>query len=131
VAGVGTGGTLTGVGEVLKHHNPAVIIVAVEPLGSAVLSGMPPGPHAIQGIGAGFVPAVLNREVLDRVIPVSDEDAQATALRLAREEGMLVGLSSGANVFAALQIARELGEGKTVVTLCPDTGERYLSLGVG
>ena len=129
VAGVGTGGTLTGVGEVLKRLDPQILVVAVEPLGSAVLSGMPPGPHAIQGIGAGFVPGVLNREVLDRVIPVSDEDARATSVRLAREEGMLVGVSSGANVFAALEIARELGEGKTVVTLCPDTGERYLSLG--
>src|ERR1700744_5235046 len=106
VAGVGTGGTITGVGEVLKQHNPACRIVAVEPRSSAVLSGGPPGPHKMQGIGAGFVPAVLNREILDEVIAVDDEDALETARLLARREGVLVGISCGAAVFAALELAR-------------------------
>jgi cysteine synthase A len=127
VAGVGTGGTLTGVGEVLKERYPAVQIVAVEPAGSPVLSGGHPGPHKIQGIGAGFVPDVLNMDVVDEIITVANEEALETARRLAREEGLLVGISSGAAAFAALRVAERLGEGKTVVVILPDTGERYLS----
>jgi cysteine synthase A len=127
VAGVGTGGTLTGVGEVLKERYPAVKIVAVEPANSPVLSGGQPGPHKIQGIGAGFVPDVLNMDVVDEVIAVTDQEALETARRLAREEGLLVGISSGAAAFAALQVAERLGDGKTVVVILPDTGERYLS----
>jgi cysteine synthase A len=127
VAGVGTGGTITGVGETLKSRIPKVQIIAVEPAASPVLSGGPPGRHRIQGIGAGFVPAVFNRGIVDRVIPVPDEQAADTARRLAREEGIFAGISSGAAAFAALQIARELGSGKDVVVLLPDTGERYLS----
>ena len=128
VAGVGTGGTITGVGEVLKAKNPKTIIVAVEPSASPVLSGGEPGPHKIQGIGAGFIPNVLNQTIIDRVITVSDDDAYKTAKLLARQEGLLVGISSGANALAAQQIARELGRGKTVVTILPDTGERYISI---
>jgi cysteine synthase A len=128
VVGVGTGGTITGVGEVLKAKNPKTIIVAVEPSASPVLSGGEPGPHKIQGIGAGFIPNVLNRKIIDRVITVSDDDAYKTAKLLARQEGLLVGISSGANALAAQQIARELGRGKTVVTILPDTGERYISI---
>jgi cysteine synthase A len=127
VAGVGTGGTITGVGEVLKARIPAVQIIAVEPAASPVLSGGPPGRHRIQGIGAGFVPAVLNRGIVDRVIPVPDDQAAETARRLAREEGIFAGISSGAAAFAALRVAGELGRGKDVVVLLPDTGERYLS----
>jgi len=127
VAGVGTGGTLTGVGEVLKERYPAVQIVAVEPANSPVLSGGQPGPHKIQGIGAGFVPDVLNRDVVDEVITVTNEEAMETARRLAREEGLLVGISSGAAAFAALRVAERLGDGQTVVVILPDTGERYLS----
>jgi len=131
VVGVGTGGTITSVGEVLKetlkNTRPNLQIVAVEPSRAAVLSGGRPAPHAIQGIGAGFVPGVLNRSVIDRVITVTDEDAIATAKRLVRQEGLLVGISAGANVFAAIGVARELGTGRTVVTVLPDTGERYLS----
>ncbi len=128
VVGVGTGGTITGVGEVLKAKNPKTLIVAVEPAASPVLSGGEPGPHKIQGIGAGFVPNVLNRKIIDRVITVTDDDAYKTAKLLARQEGLLVGISSGANALAAQQIARELGRGKTVVTILPDTGERYISI---
>jgi cysteine synthase A len=128
VAGVGTGGTITGVGEVLKETNPRVRVVAVEPAGSAVISGKPPGPHKIQGIGAGFVPEVLNRKIIDEVRLVGDRDAYDTKNALARREGLLVGISAGAAVFAALQVARELGPGKRVVTVLPDTGERYFSL---
>ncbi len=129
VAGVGTGGTVTGVGEVLKARTEGrVRIVAVEPESSAVLSGGKPGAHRIQGIGAGFVPGVLNREVLDEAIAVSDEQALDTARSLARQEGLLCGISSGAAAWAALQIAcREGFEGKRIVVLLPDTGERYLS----
>jgi cysteine synthase A len=127
VAGVGTGGTLTGVGEVLKERYPAVQIVAVEPAGSPVLSGGHPGPHKIQGIGAGFVPDVLNMDVVDEIITVANEEAMETARQLAREEGLLVGISSGAAAFAALRVAERLGKGKTVVVILPDTGERYLS----
>lgn len=128
VAGVGTGGTITGVGEALKKKNPKVKIFAVEPKKSPVLSGGKPGPHKIQGIGAGFVPAVLNRDVLDGIIQVDDEDAFYTARQLAKEEGLFVGISSGAAVWAALKVSVELGKGRKVVTILPDTGERYLSM---
>jgi cysteine synthase A len=128
VAGVGTGGTITGVGEVLKQRVPGVRIVAVEPARSPVLAGGKPGLTAIQGIGASFVPSVLNREIYDELIAVSDEDALAMTARLTKEEGLLVGVSSGANVVAALQVAAKLGAGKRVVTVLPDTGERYLSM---
>jgi len=128
VAGIGTGGTITGVGEVLKRRNPALKVVAVKPADSPVLSGGKPGPHKIQGIGAGFVPAVLNRSVIDEIMTVSHEDAGDMARRLAREEGILAGISSGANLWAALQVARRPdAAGKVIVTLLPDTGERYLS----
>jgi len=129
VAGVGTGGTITGVGEVLKDKLPAVRVIAVEPAKSAVLSGGPFRPHGIQGIGASFVPGVLNRSVIDRIVPVRDEDATAWSRRLSREEGILAGISSGAAAWAACQVAAELGPTQTVVTILPDTGERYLSLG--
>ena len=127
VAGVGTGGTITGVGEALKQHRPGIRSVAVEPHGSRVLSGGEPGPHLIQGIGAGFVPEILNRGVIDQIVPISDEAAYDTAHRLAIMDGLLVGLSSGAACAAALQVAQQLGEGKTVVVIFPDTGERYAS----
>ena len=128
VVAVGTGGTLTGVGEVLRAKNPNTLIVAVEPATSPVLSGGEPGPHKIQGIGAGFIPSILNRSIIDRIITVTDDDAYKTAKQLARQEGLLVGISSGANAFAARIIAEELGPGKNVVTLLPDTGERYISI---
>ena len=128
MAGVGTGGTLTGVGEFLKSKNPNVKIVAVEPATSPVLSKGTPGPHKIQGIGAGFVPKTLNTGIYDEILPVENEDAFATGKALAREDGMLVGISSGAAVFAATQLAkRPENKGKTIVALLPDTGERYLS----
>ena len=127
VAGVGTGGTITGVGEVLKQHRRETSIVAVEPSGSNILSGGAPGPHLIQGIGAGFIPHVLNRAVIDEIVTVEDDAAYHMARRLAREEGLMVGLSSGAAAVAALQIAAELGSGKTVVVVFPDTGERYFT----
>jgi cysteine synthase A len=128
VAGVGTGGTITGVGEVLKERDPRIKIIAVEPKKSPVLSGGQAGPHKIQGIGAGFVPAVLNRDVIDEIIQVDDADAFATSREMAGKEGIFVGISSGAAAWAALKIARELGGGKRVVVLLPDTGERYLSM---
>jgi cysteine synthase A len=128
VAGVGTGGTITGVGEVLRERIPRVRIVAVEPARSPVLSGGKARVHGIQGIGASFVPGILNRAVIDEIVQVKDEDAMATALRLAREEGLLVGISAGANVWAALGVAERLGTGRTVVTVLCDTGERYLSV---
>ncbi|WP_206812590.1 cysteine synthase A [Paradesulfitobacterium ferrireducens] len=127
VAGVGTGGTITGVAEVLKKEKPGVKIFAVEPAASAVLSGKNPGPHKIQGIGAGFVPEVLRRDLIDEIIPVSNEDALGMARRLPREEGILAGISSGAAVAGALQAVRKLGAGKKVLAIAPDTGERYLS----
>lgn len=128
VAGVGTGGTITGVGEVLKNQDSNIKIVAVEPKTSAVLSGKEPGPHKIQGIGAGFVPDVLNRKIVDEIILVEDSDAFKTSQRLAREEGLFVGISAGAATWAALKIARDLGKGKRVVVILPDTGERYFSV---
>jgi cysteine synthase A len=128
VAGVGTGGTLTGVGEVLKKHDPKIRVIAVEPKSSAVLSGGPPGPHMIQGIGAGFVPDVLNRQVIDEIIKVDDQESYQMAKRLSREEGIFAGLSCGAACVAALKVAKQLGASKTVVVIFPDSGERYLSM---
>ena len=128
VAGVGTGGTITGVGEVLKAELDHVRVIAVEPAKSPVLSGGKAGLHGIQGIGAGFVPSVLNRDIFDALICVRDEDAIKTARKLGREEGILAGISAGANVFVALQIARDLGPGKRVATVICDSGERYFSV---
>ena len=128
VAGVGTGGTITGVGEVLKAEKADVLVVAVEPAKSPVLAGGKAGIHGIQGIGASFVPGVLNRAIYDELIAVKDEDAYAMTARLTREEGLLVGISSGSNVWASLQVAKRLGPGKRVVTMLCDTGERYLSV---
>lgn len=128
VVGVGTGGTITGVGEVLKREVPGVQVVAVEPARSPVLQGGRARPHGIQGIGASFVPGVLNMQVIDEIIAVEDEDAYRMASRLAREEGLLVGISAGANVFASTVVAERLGTGRVVVTILPDTGERYLSV---
>jgi len=130
LAGVGTGGTITGVGEVFKKEKPSVRIVALEPEESAVLSGGAPGPHKIQGIGAGFIPQILNREVIDEVVKVRYEDAKKTAQALAKKEGIFVGISSGAAVFASIAYAEKLGKGKSVVTVLPSTGERYLSTGL-
>jgi len=127
VAGVGTGGTITGVGEALKKHNPQIKIVAVEPETSAVLSGKEQGAHKIQGIGAGFVPDILNREIIDEIMLVNDADAYKTARLLAAQEGIFCGPSSGAALVAALIIAKRLGQGKRIVTVFPDTGERYFS----
>ena len=128
VAAVGTGGTITGVGEVLRAHHPNIVVVAVEPDRSAVLSGDAPGPHKIQGIGAGFVPPVLNTRVFDRVARIGDEEAYRMKQRLAHEEGLLVGISAGAAMIAAVALAAELGPGHDVVTVLCDTGERYFSL---
>jgi len=128
VAAVGTGGTITGVGEVLKERNKNIRIVAVEPASSPVISGGSPGPHKIQGIGAGFIPSVLNRDIIDEIIPVTDDEAFETAKLLSKEEGLMVGISSGANVFAAMKVAKKLGAGKNVVTVLCDTGERYISI---
>ncbi len=128
VAGVGTGGTITGVGEILEKKNPNIKIVAVEPFTSAVLSGEASGPHKIQGIGAGFIPKVLNRAIIDEIVTVDDGQAFRITKRLAREEGLFVGISAGAATFAALKVAKDLGKGKRVVVILPDTGERYFSM---
>ncbi|KKM12421.1 cysteine synthase [Clostridiales bacterium PH28_bin88] len=128
VTGVGTGGTITGVGEVLKESIPGVRVIGVEPAASPVLSGGKAGPHRIQGIGAGFVPRVLNLQIMDAVLQVDDLDAYITSVELARQEGILAGISAGAAVWAALQVAKEIGPGRRVVTVIPDTGERYLSM---
>ncbi len=131
VAGVGTGGTITGVGRYLKEQNPAVRVVAVEPTGSPVLSGGQPGPHKLQGIGAGFVPPVLDTGLVDQIIQVENEDAFAASRAVGRKEGVLVGISSGAALWAAIQLAQqEENAGKTIVALLPDTGDRYLSTGL-
>jgi len=130
VAGVGTGGTITGVGEVLRERNPEVWIAAVEPASSPVLSGEKPGPHKIAGIGAGFVPGVLNTHIYNEIITVTDTDAAETSRSLAKKEGILAGISSGAALWAALQVAKKLGKGKQVVVIIPDRGDRYLSTGL-
>ncbi len=127
VAGVGTGGTITGVASALKEELPDARFIAVEPEGSPVISGGQPGPHMIQGIGAGFIPDILDVSLIDETILVSNDDAFRTSERLAREEGLLAGISAGANTWAALQVAKRLGKGKRVVVILPDTGERYLS----
>jgi cysteine synthase A len=129
VAGVGTGGTITGIAEVLKEKNPDFKVIAVEPISSPVLSGGNPGPHKIQGIGAGFIPDILREDLIDEIIQVNDEDAANTLIRLAREEGILAGISSGAATYAALEVAaRKENKGKRIVVILPDTGERYLSM---
>jgi cysteine synthase A len=131
VAGVGTGGTITGIAEAIKGQKPGFRAIAVEPAASPVLSGGKPGPHKIQGIGAGFVPDVLKIDLIDEVVQVKDDDAKATAIKLARDEGILAGISSGAAAWAALQVAgREESKGKLIVVMLPDTGERYLSAGL-
>ncbi len=128
VAAVGTGGTITGCGEIFKERNPSTKIVAVEPSGSPVLSGGEPGPHKIQGIGAGFVPTVLNRKILDEIMAVTDEEAYQSTKQLAKKEGLLVGISAGANVFASQKVAETMQPDQNVVTVLCDTGERYLSM---
>jgi cysteine synthase A len=130
VAGIGTGGTITGAGQAIKEKNPDVLIVAVEPSDSSILSGGEPGPHKIQGIGAGFVPDVLNTNIFTEIITVTNEQAMLTARDLAREDGVFVGISSGANVFAARQVAAQQKSGQNVVTILCDTGERYLSTNI-
>lgn len=128
VAGVGTGGTLTGVGEALKEYNPSIQVIAVEPASSPVLSGGEPGPTRIQGIGAGFIPKVLNQSIYDSIITIKEQEAYKATLLLARREGLLCGISAGANIAAARKVAKELGKGSKIVTILPDSGERYLEL---
>ena len=128
VAGVGTGGTITGVGEILKEHNPDIKIIAVEPKDSPVLSGGKAGPHKIQGIGAGFIPEILNLDIIDQIIQVADNDAFRTARDLAKKEGLFVGISAGAATWAALKVVKGLNKGARVVVILPDTGERYFSV---
>ncbi|MFH1283818.1 MAG: cysteine synthase A [bacterium] len=128
VAGIGTGGSITGIGEVLKKNNPAIKIIGVEPLASAVLSGEKPGPHKIQGIGAGFIPKILNREIIDHIIKVDDNRAFHMSRKICQKEGIFVGISSGAAAYAAQLTSEKLGPGKTVVVMFPDTGERYFSM---
>ena len=130
VAGVGTGGTISGVGRRLKERIKEIEVIAVEPSNSQVIGGKKPGAHKIQGIGAGFIPQNYKAEYVDKVVPVSDEDAIKTAIRFAREEGILVGISSGAAIFVALEIAKKLGKGKKVLALSPDGGEKYISMGI-
>lgn len=130
VAGVGTGGTISGVGKRLKELNPDIKVVAVEPEKSPVISGGQPGPHKIQGIGAGFIPDIYDKEVVDKVLTASEEEAFEAARLVAKEEGILIGISSGANVAIALKLAKELGKGKKIVTVAPDGGEKYLSMGL-
>ena len=130
VAGVGTGGTVTGIGKKLKEKISELEVVAVEPMNSQVLSGKNPGAHKIQGIGAGFVPQNYNKEYVDKVVSVSDNDAIQTAVEFAKKEGILIGISSGAAVFAALEIAKKLGKGKKVLAIAPDGGEKYISMGI-
>ncbi|MGG3279054.1 cysteine synthase A [Paenibacillus solani] len=127
VAGIGTGGTITGAGEVLKEKYPDIKIIAVEPAASPILAGGKPGPHKIQGIGANFIPEILNQEVYNEIVHVENDDAFETSRRVAKEEGVLGGISSGAAVYAALKVAKELGKGKRVVAIIPSNGERYLS----
>lgn len=129
-AGVGTGGTIAGVGKRLKHHNSNIKVVAVEPANSPVISGGQPGPHKIQGIGAGFIPDIYDKEIVDEVMKITDEEAFEYARLMGKEEGVLVGISSGANIAAAVKIAKQLGKGKKVVTVAPDGGEKYLSMGL-
>ena len=130
VAGVGTGGTVTGIGENLKSKSQDISIIAVEPKNSPVLSGGNPGPHKIQGIGAGFVPDIYNSDIVDKIVQVKDEDAIKTAAEFAKNEGVLIGISSGAAIYAAIQIAKELGKGKKVLAIAPDGGEKYISMGI-
>jgi cysteine synthase len=130
IAGVGTGGTVAGVGARLKEHNSSIKIVALEPSKSPVISGGQPGPHKIQGIGAGFIPDIYKKEIVDEVITISDEDSFEYARRMGKEEGILVGISSGANIAGAIKLAKQLGKGKVVVTVAPDGGEKYLSMGL-
>ena len=130
VAGVGTGGTITGVAKKLKENIKTLKVVAVEPEKSQVLAGKGPGAHKIQGIGAGFIPSIYKGEYVDEIIPVSDQDAINTAVEFARKEGILIGISSGAALFAALQVAKKLGKGKKVLAIAPDGGEKYISMGI-
>ena len=130
VAGVGTGGTITGVGRRLKEIKRDIKVVAVEPEKSPVLSGGEPGPHKIQGIGAGFIPDIYDRSVVDEIIKISDEEAFEIAKLMAKEEGILVGISTGANIAAAIKIAKKVGKGKKIVTVSPDGGEKYISMGI-
>lgn len=130
VAGVGTGGTITGVSKKLKENIKTLKVVAVEPEKSQVLAGKGPGSHKIQGIGAGFIPSIYNGEYVDEIIPVSDQDAMNTAVEFARKEGILIGISSGAALFAAIQVAKKLGKGKKVLAIAPDGGEKYISMGI-